>query len=65
MGEPMIDPEFLSSLVSRIRAIASDCFDLRAVERLRAVAEEIDQKISAPPTILTQSRVPGGESEAT
>ena len=63
--EPVVDPAYLSALVSRIRVIAYGCFDLRAAERLRVMADEIVQTIAATPNILTQSKTRGDSSEAT
>lgn len=61
----MVDPAYMSALVSRIRTIAADCFDLRAAERMRIMADEIVETISATPAILAPSKAPGDRSEAT
>jgi hypothetical protein len=45
-----LDGEALRDLGQRIRAIADDCFDLRAVERLRILADEIERAVRMPPT---------------
>jgi hypothetical protein len=42
-GEPMVDAEILRSFASRMRAIASDCFDLAASQRLRILSEELEK----------------------
>ncbi len=42
-GEHMVDAEILRLFVSRMRAIASDCFDLAASERLRVLSEELEK----------------------
>jgi hypothetical protein len=48
----MHDRVYLQSLKSRIRAIAGDCFDRRAVTRLEAIIEELEHRTSVPPIIL-------------
>jgi len=53
----------LRGLGRRIRAIADDCFDLRAVERLRKLADEIERATGVPPIILTRDGDVGGRSE--
>ena len=60
----MVDPAYLSTLVSRMRVIASDCFDLTAAERLRIMADEIVKTIAAPPAILPRSKTAGDPNEA-
>jgi len=40
----MFNEDDARTLVAHIRLIASDCFDLRAVERLRLLADQIEQK---------------------
>jgi hypothetical protein len=40
----MFNEDDVRTLVAYIRSIASDCFDLRAVERLRSLADQIEQK---------------------
>jgi hypothetical protein len=45
MGVPaMFDEDDVSALVARVCLLASDCFDLWAVERLRLLADQIEQK---------------------
>jgi hypothetical protein len=39
----MVDTETLRLFVSRMRVIASDCFDLDAAQRLRALSEELER----------------------
>jgi hypothetical protein len=39
----MVDAEILRLFVSRMRAIASDCSDLAASERLRVLSEELEK----------------------
>jgi hypothetical protein len=58
-----LDVEDLRDLGRRIRAIADDCFDLRAVERLRNLADEIERATGVPPIILTKKSDVGGRSE--
>jgi hypothetical protein len=53
----------LPALAARIRAIADDCFDLRAVDRLRSLADEIDRATSVPPIILTRRGERSRESD--
>jgi len=48
-----LDGDELRALARRIRAIADDCFDLRAAERLRRLADEIAQAIGVSPHIPT------------
>jgi hypothetical protein len=43
----MFNEDDVRTLVVHIRSIASDCFDLRAVERLRVLADQIEQKGAA------------------
>jgi hypothetical protein len=40
----MVDAETVRLLVSRMRAIASDCHDLGAAQRLRVLSEELETK---------------------
>jgi hypothetical protein len=58
-----LDGEELRSLGQRLREIADDCFDLRAVERLRHLADEIEGIASVPPIILTRDSDTSGRSE--
>jgi hypothetical protein len=58
-----LDREELRGLGERIRAIADDCFDLRAVERLRKLADEIERATGVPPIILTRESDASGRSE--
>jgi hypothetical protein len=53
-GEPMVDAEILRLLASRMRAIASDCFDLTASERLRVLSEELE-KLTKRGAVLSSS----------
>jgi hypothetical protein len=39
----MVDADILRLFVSRMRVIASDCFDLAASERLRVLSEELEK----------------------
>jgi hypothetical protein len=41
------DPNYLQSLCDRIRQIAEDCFDRRAANELRSLADKIEQDIAA------------------
>ena len=63
-GKPVVDPAYLSALVSRMRVIASDCFDLTAAERLRLMADEVVKTIAATPDILPQPKAAGDRREA-
>jgi hypothetical protein len=38
------DAEYLRATASLIRAVAADCFDLRAKERLNFIAETIEER---------------------
>jgi hypothetical protein len=42
-GKPMVNAETLRLFTSRMRAIASDCLDLGAAQRLRALSEELEK----------------------
>jgi hypothetical protein len=50
----MVDAEALRLVVSRMRAIALDCFDLTAAQRIRALAEELE-KMARGTTVLSSS----------
>jgi hypothetical protein len=50
----MIDAGTLRSFTRRMRAIAADCVDLGASERLRILSEELE-KITKRPTVLSGS----------
>ena len=39
----MLSGEALGQLISRMRAIASDCYDIGAAERLRLLVEELER----------------------
>jgi hypothetical protein len=54
----MFNEDDVRTLVAHIRLIASDCFDLRAIERLRALADQIEQKGQAFPTKNDNSEGP-------
>jgi hypothetical protein len=41
----MFDNADVHVMIALMRLIATDCFDLRAVERLRALADRIEQKL--------------------
>jgi hypothetical protein len=40
----MADPEFMRDVAKRCDAISRDCFDLRAAERMRLLADELRDK---------------------
>jgi hypothetical protein len=42
-GGALVDAETLRLLASRMRAIASDCFDLGAAQRIRVLSEELEK----------------------
>jgi hypothetical protein len=48
----MSESEYLRVLISQIRAVVADCFDLRASERLRLIADELERRTNAPPFLL-------------
>jgi archaellum biogenesis ATPase FlaH len=50
----MIDAETLRSFISQMRAIAADCVDLGASDRLRVLSEELE-KITKRPAVLSSS----------
>lgn len=55
----MLNEDDVHTLVAHIRSIASDCFDLRAVEHLRSLAALIEQKEQAPKAVLTKNNSEG------
>jgi hypothetical protein len=62
----MAGDEELRAVVADIRLIAADCFDLRAVERLRLLVEQIEKRLG-PRAVLTNqdtSQGSGGFSSA-
>jgi hypothetical protein len=57
----MAGDEELRAVVADIRLIAADCFDLRAVERLRLLVEQIEKRmLGARAALTTQDRNQGG-----
>lgn len=57
----MAGDEELRGVVADIRLIAADCFDLRAVERLRLLVEQIENRMLGPRAVLTkQDKNQGG-----
>lgn len=48
----MPENEFLRSVEQQLYSIGSDCFDLRAKERLRLLREEVLRRLAVPPIIL-------------
>jgi hypothetical protein len=46
----MNDNDFHRELLSRLRAIANNCVDPWAIERLRIMAAEIEQRLGVGPT---------------
>jgi hypothetical protein len=53
MAGTMTDNDFHRELLSRLRAIANNCIDPWAIERLRIMAAEIEQRLDIGPTIST------------
>jgi hypothetical protein len=49
----MAGDEELRAVVADIRLIAAECFDLRAVERLRLLVEQIEKRMLGPRAVLT------------
>jgi hypothetical protein len=47
----MTDEDFHRELLSRLRAIANNSIDPWAIERLRTMAAEIEQRLAVAPTI--------------
>jgi hypothetical protein len=43
------DREYLRAMASRIRAVAHNCFDLNAAERLRLIAEDMEERTGTMP----------------
>jgi hypothetical protein len=54
----MVDAEILRLFVNRMRAIASDCFDLAASERLRALSEELEKTTKRAATLSSSGPRP-------
>jgi hypothetical protein len=50
----MAGDEDLRAVVADIRLIAADCFDLRAVERLRLLVEQIEKRMLGARVVLTK-----------
>jgi hypothetical protein len=50
----MPDDEFLRYVEKQLHLIASDCFDLRAKERLRELQQATARRLAAPPIILSK-----------
>jgi hypothetical protein len=50
----MSGDEDLHAVASHIRWIAANCFDLRAVERLRLLAEQLEKRMLGPRVMLTK-----------
>jgi hypothetical protein len=61
----MLGDNDLRSVLQHIRFIASECFDLKAVERLRVLADQIEQKMRAPKVVLTGHGNSGDQGGAT
>jgi hypothetical protein len=51
MAGTMTDNDFHRELLSRLRAIANNSIDPWAIERLRIMAAEIEQRLGVRPTI--------------
>jgi hypothetical protein len=51
----MTDNDFHHELLSRLRAIANNCADPWAIERLRTMAAEIEQRLGVRPTSTDNS----------
>ena len=61
----MLGDNDLRSVLQHIRFIASECFDLKAVERLRVLADQIEQKMRASKRVLTSHDDTGDQGGAT
>lgn len=55
----MTDNDFHRELLSRLRAIANNCIDPWAIERLRIMAAEIEQRVSVGPTTCDDTEEAG------
>jgi hypothetical protein len=53
MAGTMTDNDFHRELLSRLRAIANNCIDPWAIERLRIMASDIEQHLGVGPTMGT------------
>jgi hypothetical protein len=51
MAGTMTDNDFHRELLSRLRAIANNCIDPWAIERLRIMAAEIEERVDVARTI--------------
>jgi hypothetical protein len=51
MAGKMTDNDFHRELLSRLRAISNNCFDPWAIQRLRIMAADIEQRLGIRPTI--------------
>jgi hypothetical protein len=51
MAGTMTDNDFHRELLSRLRAIANNCMDPWAIERLRIMASEIEQRLGVGPAM--------------
>ena len=61
----MFNEDEVRTLVAHIRLIASDCFDLRAVERLQSLADRIEQKGQALNVVPTKNDSSEGPADIT
>jgi hypothetical protein len=59
----MEDGAALRSVAERLTLIAGDCFDLRAAERMRALARELQDTLAPPPPILNSTGEAGTGAE--
>ena len=57
------DAEYLRATASLIRAVAADCFDLRAKERLNFIAETIEEKAAASGIVSVVRRDPDADRD--
>src|SRR5262245_20232316 len=62
-GDPMQDGAALRSVAERLTLIAGDCFDLRAAERLRTLARELQGQGAQPAPILNPAGGAGTAAE--
>ena len=56
MERPMTDVAALQSIAERLAKIANDCFDLKAVERLRHLGDEIQMNGCKPRVVIGHSK---------
>ena len=50
------DDAEIETTIAHIRLIAADCFDLRAVERLRSLADRLEQRARVSRTVTDEGK---------